>query len=225
VPRGQLPNHEQPAQEIQVAPYRGLADAQRPGELRRIPHPAVVVGEHAPETEQRGRRDRHPERGQVSLEEGPHQVPSPRDAVFSGPGEIGRREAAAEPEPVERPGPDLAEREARQLDHLQPAGERLRGLTQQVRRRAAEDQEARGQRPPVHEHPQHGEEIGAPLHLVDHHRPLEAGEGRHRLIEASQAGRVLEVEVVGRARGHELAGKGRLPALARADESHDPAPT
>ena len=186
VPRGQLPNHEQPAQEIQVAAHRRLADAERPGQLRRVPHPAVVVGEHAPETQQRGRRDRDAERGQVSLEEGPNQVASPGDAVLRGPREKGQREAAAEPEPVERLDPDLAEREARERDDLQPAGERLRRLPQQVRRRAAEDQEARGQRPPVREHPQHGEEIGAPLHLVDHHHSVETRERRHRLFEPAR---------------------------------------
>ena len=47
----------------------------------------------------------------------------------------------------------------------------------------------------------------------------EAGQRRHRLGQARQARRVLQVEVIEGIRGHDLPGERGLAALPRADES------
>jgi hypothetical protein len=62
--------------------------------------------------------------------------------------------------------PDLGEREPGQLDETDPPGEALGRLTQQLRRRAAEDEKTSGERPPVGEDPEHGEELRHALHFV-----------------------------------------------------------
>ncbi|OGP83794.1 MAG: hypothetical protein A2Y95_12530 [Deltaproteobacteria bacterium RBG_13_65_10] len=54
-------------------------------------------------------------------------------------------------------------------------------------------------------------------------RSAKPREDRQRLSEASEAGRVLQVEIVGGLGRNDLTGQCGLAALARADEGHDPA--
>jgi hypothetical protein len=61
------------------------------------------------------------------------------------------------------------------------------------------------------------------LNLIDHHQPLESGQGCHGLAQASQAHGILKVEVGGVVSRQELASQGGLPALARPKQGNDPA--
>ena len=75
-----------------------------------------------------------------------------------------------------------------------PASQRLRGLPEQLRIRAAENQEAGSVAGPVREDAQQREQSFAVLHLVDDHQ---AGEGLDRepgIGETREVGQILQVE-------------------------------
>jgi hypothetical protein len=61
------------------------------------------------------------------------------------------------------------------------------------------------------------------LNFVDDHQSSQRAQNGIRLVEAGKTQWVFEVEVVERVRLHELPGKSRLAALARAQECDHPA--
>jgi hypothetical protein len=91
------------------------------------------MGEHRPEAEQRGGRERHPERGQIPLEERLHEITTPDHAVGPGASEVRAGESTSQPEPVGRLCADLREAEARERDELKTAGETLGRLAEKLR--------------------------------------------------------------------------------------------
>jgi hypothetical protein len=123
--------------------------------------------------------DPDPQLGHVALEERPHELTPPNEAARKS-AQNSWREAAAQPQTSCLAHPDLSQKEARERHNLDPAGQRLRGLTLQAGRGTAEDEESRRQGPAVDQHPQNGKEIGPPLDLIDHDDPPEAREGGHR---------------------------------------------
>jgi len=90
----------------------------------------------------------------------------------------------------------------------------------EIRRSAAENQESRGERPAVGQHPQQREEVRPALDFINDHQPFERAQGRLRLAQSGEALRVLQVEVVERVRRHQTAGQRGLAALARAQQRH-----
>jgi hypothetical protein len=102
---------------------------------------------------------------------------------------------------VRRLGPELRQREAADLDPLQAAGQALRALPHQVARSAPQDQETRRLVPAVGQHSEDRKEVGPTLDLVDHDQAPERLEGGPRLVQAAEAHRVFQVEVVGRLLG------------------------
>jgi hypothetical protein len=74
---------------------------------------------------------------------------------------------------------------------------------------------------PVGQHPQNWENFRTPLHLIDHNQSREVPKRRHRLLKPGKAQWILEVEIVEGVGRDELAGKGRLAALARAQKPDD----
>ena len=75
---------------------------------------------------------------------------------------------------------------------------------------------------PVAEHPEHGEDLGEVLDLVEHHEAAEILQGQHRIPEPRPIPGVLEVEGPDRplpAR-RELPGEGRLPHLPGPEDGH-----
>src|SRR3989304_9860721 len=104
---------------------------------------------------------------------------------------------------------------------VQPAGEGLGGLAEQVGGGAAQYQETCTQRATVGQDPQDREQVRATLNLVDDHRPAKGRKRSHRLRQAGQATRVLEIEVSLRRGLDDLPGQGRLARLARPDQGHD----
>ena len=108
-------------------------------------------------------------------------------------------------------------------DQLNTACQRLRSPLDYLRGSTAQDEEPGRKRVPVGQHPQHLEELGGPLDLINHHQSLKAGQGRHGLAEASQTHWVLKVEVGRVIRRQEQARQSGLPALARAKQGDDPA--
>lgn len=60
-----------------------------------------------------------------------------------------------------------------------------------------------------------GKQPGQALDLVDDDEVAASRQGRHRLFEESERKRVLEIEVVGRARRQKGSGQSCFPDLAR----------
>ncbi len=74
---------------------------------------------------------------------------------------------------------------------------------------------------PVGQHPQQREQLGSPLHLVDHDRAAQLTEGGEGFVEPRQADRVLKVKVVGALHRHQLARQRGLAALTRPEQGHN----
>ena len=81
---------------------------------------------------------------QVALEKGLQELAAPRDRVGIGSRGERQRKSAAQPVPVLRRRAKVGEAEAFEEHDLEPAGERLGRLLEQLRRGAAENKEPRG---------------------------------------------------------------------------------
>ena len=71
----------------------------------------------------------------------------------------------------------------------------------------------------IRQHPQHGKQLGSILDLVEHHQTAKRLEDKRRFVQLPDVARMFEIEPHDRTPPlpHELAGKGRLPDLARAE--------
>lgn len=104
-----------------------------------------------------------------------------------------------------------------------PTGERLRPLAQQLRRGAPEHEEPRRRGATVGQDAEHGEQVGAALHLVDHDEAGQVPQRDHRVAQAREDARILEVEG-GHWHGELIAQclrEGRPADLARAEHPDD----
>ena len=221
VPWLELPDHEDGRQEIEIAPHRRVGDAERPAELGSIPDLSVPMGEHRPEAAQGEWRDGASEVGYVAREERPDEAVAPAPARGSGPGEVREGEAAAQPQPLQVF--DLAQAEPVQLVECDATGEGLGGLSQEVGRRASQDEEpGRGARP-IRKDAQQREDLGKSVDLVEDHEPAQGPQLEAGIGQAGQIGRVLEIEPCGRTAAgcHDLPREGRLPHLPGAKERDD----
>lgn len=208
--------------EVQVASDRGFVDAERPGECSGIPDLGVVVGDHAPEAPQRHGRDRDAPLRNVALKEGLEELAAPRDGIRLPACGEGQGEPSANPMPCLGRGAEVGQAEALERDRLQSSGQGFGGLSQELGSSASENEEPRCQRLSVGQYAQQGEEVGAALDLVNDDQTLEGAQGDVRFGQPGETLRILKVEVVERIDVDELAGDGRLPALTRPQQRHDP---
>ena len=97
----------------------------------------------------------------------------------------------------ENPSPvDLHRLESGKLQVLDPSGQRLGRLAEQIGPGAAEDQEpAPGVR--VDQDPQDREQVGPALHFVDHGNSGDGLQRGHRLVQTCEIERIFEVEIAG----------------------------
>lgn len=194
--------------------------ARRFGSVPRLP---VIVSQHGPESPQGHGRHTYAPLRQVALQQGLDEIIAPGAAIGIVAREIRQGKSTAQPQAglgiaVELPNVETAQRQL-----LDPAGQALRRLPLQVSRRTPQDQESCRRVAPVHQHAQHGEQIGAPLDLVDHHQPAQWLQGRHRLLQPGEIDRILQIEILDRILRHDLPRQCRLAALARSHKEHDPA--
>jgi hypothetical protein len=117
--------------------------------------------------------------------------------------------------------PNLVQRKAAQFDNLEPASQALRGLPEQIARRAAQHEKPCAEGPPIGQHSQHREQIRSALDFVDDDGGAEVGKGRHRLGQSGEVGRVLQVEIRRLAGANDGAREGRLARLARPGQKDD----
>ena len=216
-PGRKRPHHESADQNVEIPPRRAFVRSESAGELGRVPHLAVVMGQHRPESAKRFRGDRDAELGNVTLEERLHEAlpPHGRSAVVRG--QERARKTASEPERAPRFRLGLLQIETGQFDQAHPAGERFRGPADEGRRRTAEHEEPRRVVGPIDEHPKRLEERRLTLNLVDDH---EAGQARQRLLWRLQpppSHRALEIEERASLRRvrRDCTGERGLAALAR----------
>lgn len=92
-----------------------------------------------------GRRDVNSKLGQVPLEEGLDELPAPGMAVVVRSCQKRQRKSSTLPVPHERFRAYLGESQTCDEDGFQTAGKGLRGLMEQLRRGAAENEESRRQ--------------------------------------------------------------------------------
>ena len=88
-------------------------------------------------------------------------------------------------------------------------------------RSASQNQKPCRQGTPVCQHSQYRKQVGAQLHFVDDDKTAQRLERRLRLIEASQAFRRFQVEVIDRPGVEKLARKRCFTALPRTHEHHN----
>ena len=125
------------------------------------------------------------------------------------------------PEPIEVG--DLAQVEAVELMERHPPGQRLRGLAEQLRRRAAEHKKPGRRQRPVGQYTQQGKNIGQPLDLVEDNQAAQRSQFEAGVDQPGEIDGILEVEPRGRptAPRHELTGEGGLPDLPGAKKGDD----
>ena len=118
---------------------------------------------------------------------------------------------------------DFAEAEATQSIIVDPARERFRRLSEQVRGSAPQDQESRAPRAAVRKHAKDGKQVRPALHLVDDDKTPQFAQHQLRILgQAVQIGRPLQIQSMTRPRVllSNLEGQRRLANLARAEESN-----
>jgi hypothetical protein len=96
------------------------------------------VREHGPETPHRRCRYTHAELREVALEKRAQEIFAPRQALLIRAREERFGKPAAQPQPVEVARRHFALHEAAHLDERDSAGKRLRSLSKQIGRCAAE---------------------------------------------------------------------------------------
>ena len=100
------------------------------------------------------------------------------------------------------------------------SGQRLRHLPHEVRGSAPEQQKARGRIGPVQQHPQHGEELGSALDLIENHQAAKGSEHQLGVLQCGGVGGIFEIKNVALGEAGEFSGEGGFPCLPWAEESH-----
>ena len=193
-PRWKRPHHERAGQNVEIPPRRAFARPERTGELRRVPHLSVVVGQHGPESPECLRRHRDAELGDVALEERLHEAAPPHRRAAIVRGEIGTRKSAPEPERAPGLRSDLRHVEPRELDQTDAAGEGFRNPAHQRRRCAAEHEEPRRIAGPIHENANRLEQRRLALDLVDDHEAGQTGQCLFRRLQPPPVHRTFQIE-------------------------------
>src|ERR1044071_5289750 len=157
VPGRELSDHEGCAEQIEVALYGGVRNTERSCKLGSIPHLTVVMSEHHPESPQSGGGKPQAQGRNVPLEEGSNERDAPPETLWIGARQKRPREASPEPKSWPLPSSDLTHGEAVQLMVRDPSGEGLRGLPQQIGRRASQNQDPSFRPWLVHEYAEVGE--------------------------------------------------------------------
>jgi hypothetical protein len=134
-------------------------------------------------------------------------------------GKIRSWETSTKPQLFQISDAHLFGAQTREFVESDPTGERLGPLAEQIRRRAAEDEETRRSPWPIGKDPKNGEKIGAAVYLVEYDQPAETLQGQGRLIQSCQIPRVLQIEESGGslAPPDDLSRQRRLPDLAGAE--------
>lgn len=168
--RRQAADQQQIDHQVQVASDGLSVHAEVAGQLRGVPQAALGVGDHRPEAPQRDRRHARPQLGNVPLQVGAKEVLPPQAARAPVRGEKGSWEAASDPQAHRVCRPDFADVQRRELHMSDPPRQALSGLTKQLHRRRAQDQElARGLALPdplVDDSPERWEDLGKAVDFV-----------------------------------------------------------
>ena len=184
------------------------------------------MGQHGPKTAQRRSGHRDAELGDVAFEEGCYECLAPHVAVFVHCRQIGSGQAAAQPQLAPLGGAGFGQIEPADRHELHAPGQGFRDAPDQIRRGAAEDQEARGIAGPIRQHAQRVEQAGLALNLVQHHQAALAAQRQFGIGEGPCVRLGLQVEEGYVAASFRVAvGKGprqcRLAALAGAEQGRD----
>ena len=107
------------------SPHGLVREGHGPSKLGRVPGLTVPVRQHRPEPSHGGRGNRDTELRDVPLQESANESLAPRRAVGVRRRQVRARKSAPQPEPHPSLDSGLREIETRQLDELDPAGQRL----------------------------------------------------------------------------------------------------
>jgi hypothetical protein len=101
----------------------------------------------------------------------------------------------------------VSQTKAFQRHQFKAASQGFRGLLEKFGRGTAQEQKARGNRPPVGQDAQQGEKIGTALDFVNDDQLLQRAQRGVWLVEPGQALRIFQVEIVQRVGGDQLPGQ------------------
>ena len=167
MPGLKLTHHECTRQQVEVATHRWLGYTQRASQLGAIPNLCMIVSQHVPEAQQHLRSDADPSLREIALQKGLNKISAPCGTVCVRRRQKRQREAAPQPVHGLRLDANLGQTEPAHAHRFNAARQRFGGLTQQVGRGAAEDQETGRQRRAVAEHAQRRKEIRPALNLIN----------------------------------------------------------
>ena len=139
---------------------------------------------HCPKPVERHRRQGEAQLGQITLQVSLDKTAMPGERVLIRGREEGPWKAAAQPQLAPVADIDFPKVEPAQLNKLDAARERLRGLPEQVRQGAAQHEKPRGILGPIHQHAEHGKQIRTSLHLINHDPFNRIGQSIYLLDEA-----------------------------------------
>jgi len=211
-------DHVGPAEDVEVPAGCHIRESQRRRQLRGVPDLAVHVGQHRPKPLELGWGRLDTEAPQIPLEKGVDEVVPPGGAVLVRRGQIRQRKPAPLPQRRQVLGADFLQMEPGHVDELDPPGEGLGTMPNDVGRGAAEDQESGGQGLSIRKHAQERKQIGYSLDLIDHDQSFQRSQGQRRILESPDIRRVLQIEVLRLSSSGESSGQGGLAALPRSEQ-------
>lgn len=115
----------------------------------------MAVSDHRPESKQRWSRDSDAQLRQISLQKSLDELSPPGEAVIVRACKEGQWKSSPIPMAIQGLRSDFIEAEPGYGNSFDPPGKGFRGLTEQFRRSAAENQKSRGQWFTVGQHTQH----------------------------------------------------------------------
>ena len=195
-PRLKLADHVGAGQQVQVAAHRLVGRAERPAQFRRVPRLTMPVRQHAPETAHGGGGNANAQLRHVTFQKRANEPLAPCDAVVIRRCQVRSRQSATQPEPAACLQARLAKVESAQLDELHPTRQRFRYSAHQLRRRAAQNQEARPRLGPVHQDTEDVEQARQVLDLVQHDEPVEFAQHQLRIGQPADVRLRVQVDMV-----------------------------
>ena len=144
----------------------------------------MIMSQHGPESAHGCRRNRYPQLGDISGQEGLDERLAPRETVVIGRSKKRTRESASQPQNRGKIRSRFLKVKTGELDEFDTTGKGLRGILHEVGRCAPQNQKPGFVFRAVDQHAQHAKKLGHCLNLINDHETSQGAEHQLRILEA-----------------------------------------